>query len=590
MFKMKTTIIAGFLFLATALFSQNLVLEINHPPIGEITYKGFVLQQERTVHIVAYGAGFHYPSGRMHGWMRDPSGMFAYAWILNADNRRLVWRMSWDNTHPARKNRYRRIFEGNVRLPAGKYEVYYYANEPRFPWLFDGFFSLGKLLEYLLRGEREWETALDELSIKISFVDQVFSQEAVRNQITQQQRKAIVSITGLGDSEYRREMFQLNKEGEFEIYGVGEAFDQEEFDYGWITLVNGGEKKIWEMSAATGEYAGGARKNRQWRETIRLAPGQYRVYFVTDDSHSPEEWNANPPYDPFYWGITVKGVPHHYDPNSIEKMEVKELPPLVDLTHLGNNENVEETFQVTKPTSIRIQAIGEGEDGEMYDYGWIENTDSGVEVWRMRYRDTFHAGGARKNRGVDTIIRLQPGTYTVHFVTDDSHAYHHWNAAPPYNPSHWGIMIFPVQKKDSLAVVPVAHPTSPVSRGNILIQMVRVRNDEHRKHMLELSRPTRIRIYAIGEGDWDEMYDYAWIENAHTGEVVWEMTYEDSHWAGGARKNRQVNTEITLPAGKYMVHYVTDDSHAYRDWNAEPPRDPEHYGITIFRLSPDQKK
>ena len=26
----------------------------------------------------------------------------------------------------------------------------------------------------------------------------------------------------------------------------------------------------------------------------------------------------------------------------------------------------------------------------------------------------------------------------------------------------------------------------------------------------------------------------------------------------------------------------TDDSHSYHDWNDDPPRDPEMYGITIY--------
>ena len=58
------------------------------------------------------------------------------------------------------------------------------------------------------------------------------------------------------------------------------------------------------------------------------------------------------------------------------------------------------------------------------------------------------------------------------------------------------------------------------------------------RHAFSLEEDSRIRIYAIGEGMGDEMYDYAWIENAETGQDIWKMTYRDTEHAGGARKNR----------------------------------------------------
>jgi hypothetical protein len=40
-----------------------------------------------------------------------------------------------------------------------------------------------------------------------------------------------------------------------------------------------------------------------------------------------------------------------------------------------------------------------------------------------------------------------------------------------------------------------------------------------------------------------------------------------------------------LKAGKYIVHYQTDDSHAFGDWNADPPLDQTNWGITIYVFS-----
>jgi hypothetical protein len=78
------------------------------------------------------------------------------------------------------------------------------------------------------------------------------------------------------------------------------------------------------------------------------------------------------------------------------------------------------------------------------------------------------------------------------------------------------------------------------------------------------------------------MYDYGWIENAETGETVWEMTYRKTTHAGGASKNRIFDGAIRLPAGRYELRYESDGSHAYGDWNADPPDDPEGWGITVL--------
>jgi hypothetical protein len=93
-------------------------------------------------------------------------------------------------------------------------------------------------------------------------------------------------------------------------------------------------------------------------------------------------------------------------------------------------------------------------------------------------------------------------------------------------------------------------------------------------------------VYALGEGVSDEMVDYGWIEDAATGRVVWEMTYDATEPAGGARKNRVYEGTVKLPAGSYVLHYRSDGSHSFDDWNDDEPDDPESWGITVFRLTP----
>jgi len=62
---------------------------------------------------------------------------------------------------------------------------------------------------------------------------------------------------------------------------------------------------------------------------------------------------------------------------------------------------------------------------------------------------------------------------------------------------------------------------------------------------------------------------------------VWEMTMRNTHHAGGARKNRVFDGEVKLDTGRYVVHYQTDGSHAYGDWNDRRPPDPHGWGITV---------
>jgi hypothetical protein len=200
----------------------------------------------------------------------------------------------------------------------------------------------------------------------------------------------------------------------------------------------------------------------------------------------------------------------------------------------------------------------------------------------MDYGITEDAGGASKNRMFDGVIALEQGSYIVNFTTDDSHSYRGWNAAEPNDPEAWGIKIYTIGTSDDEKYV---KPYDPEKEKNILVQITRVRDNEHIRKEFTLDAAANLRIYALGEGDWDEMYDYAWIEDFYTGKVVWKMIHSETRRAGGDSKNRLFDGTIRLKAGKYIVHYQTDDSHAYGSWNASPPRDQANWGITIYTFT-----
>jgi hypothetical protein len=586
-FSMSNKIINIFAIIITLflniLFAQSgNILEIPSIEKGEIRYKGFKIETGKAIRIRAVGAGADRVPRRLKNYQNDPSGMFVYGWIIDAQTRKSVWQMTADNTSKVSRTRFNREFEGKVDLPAGEYEIYFTAQSAYNINSEDGFFSLGKLLDRWLRGDEErYEHYRQQWNITIQNIDEVSDESIIDKFHKKKKEQAIIAMTDILDSDFLQQGFTLTESGEFEIYAIGEAFDGEEFDYGWISSANSG-KKIWEMTDGMSEHAGGAIKNRIWRNKIRLEPGEYWVYYSTDDSHSPQGWNANPPYDPIFYGINITGIPGKFNPESVKEVIKLKVKPIIDIRRVGNDEYIEEAFEIDEQMKIRIHALGEGRHGEMFDYAWITNIENGEKVWTMNFNETRHGGGASKNRMIDIIITLPTGKYKVSYLSDGSHSYEHFNSQKPYEPANWGIAVYPADVKYSEKHIrKLAENTeSPY----LITQLIKVRDDQHLRKGFSLDKETEIRVYAIGEGSWDEMYDYGWIEDGDE-DIVWEMTYENTRWAGGAKKNRKVEAIITLKPGDYVLNYTTDDSHSFNDFNDDPPDDPINYGISLYRVT-----
>jgi len=392
-------------------------------------------------------------------------------------------------------------------------------------------------------------------------------------------KNAVLSLSALWDKEYQHQGFVLEKPADVIVYAIGEGRDDVLNDYGWIVNAKTGAR-VWEMTEAGTQHAGGDSKNRCVRETISLPAGQYAAFFVTDDSHSYKEWNAPPPYDPVFWGMTVwvKDESMKKFVKAYEYKPTEEKNLIVDLTHIRDDESRSKSFTLKKGMDVHIHAVGEGRDSEMSDYGWIVDASSRRKIWTMRYKETSYAGGDKKNRMVDQVIHLDKGSYIVHFVTDGSHSYQSWNSSPPYEPERWGITIAAAGEQFDPRDVGSGEEQE---NSSALASIVRVGNDERRRKEFSLPRESDIHIYSVGEGRSGEMFDYGWIENANTGKTVWEMKYRKTEHAGGAEKNRLFEGTITLPAGRYIVFYETDGTHAYDDWNDSSPDDPDGWGITV---------
>ncbi len=550
---------------------ENLLVDLRDFHPEELEVAGFALREDQKIQIEAIGVG------------RRDYELMATTWILNAQTREVVWDMS--KTRGSWKRHELHEVNDSVNLPKGDYEVYYaFYPHHYFSGRGDGINSVGDFANYIWNELFDRDYSHDKSEFRdLKIVIRGKGEKVSREEIDHAQKRfaddAIVSLTGLWDDRYEQRGFRLEQPLEVQIYAIGEARDEEAYDYGWIVNTTTREK-LWTFNYRDSKPAGGAPKNRMVNKTISLPAGSYAAFFVTDDSHSHRHWNALPPYDPPFWGLTVRVT----DPakkqfaKTYDYQNVVEQNVIAQLVRLRDGEQRTQGFTLKKPVKVRVYALGEGRDGEMFDYGWIVDAKTRKRVWEMDYDKTEHAGGASKNRLVDEVFALDAGSYIVYFITDDSHSFMDWNSSRPFDGEHWGITISGDADFDASAVA--AYEEN--SDKSIIARLANISDDDRRRQTFKLPKNTDVRIYAIGEGRDGEMFDYGWIEDARTGKVVWEMTYRMTDHAGGAQKNRIFDRTIALPAGEYTLCYESDGSHSCDDWNDDPPYDPMSWGITVY--------
>lgn len=259
-------------------------------------------------------------------------------------------------------------------------------------------------------------------------------------------------------------------------------------------------------------------------------------------------------------------------------------------------------FQVTQNTNLEISGTG-GVFRDDYKlliyYGWILDSKTRRVVWHA-YDDIRDRDDLEDERGkydISESIQLSPGTYELYF-TGAHHSYG-WGG-------EWGIEdlgdlleeIFSTRERndfrrsvqEDLFVQVRGDGVKEVEIGDALgsnlkdaiAYFVRAKDEELFEQGFALSDDTNLRLYAVGEGRKDAIFDYMWIYDANTRERVFEMSYRNTRYAGGAEKNIKLDETIELPAGAYVISYRTDDSHAYGKWNALPPDDPQFWGVAVY--------
>ena len=562
--KHTLSFIGIFLFLNLGILAQKNMIELGNLYPGEIEYSAFEILEESTIYIEG-------KAGNFGGSFSEH--LVSYGWIIESKTREIVWDAREHFDFEEKTGMY--DFNDQEPLEVGTYEVYYASNKGydveinSFGDVISRFFSGAK-------GSRFKSKYRSELGLTVFGEEGKFRQLDPNNVIDALVSTAIVSINRVKDDEDLEAGFSLNGDTNIRIYSIGEGTEDNIIDLAWITNVKTNEI-VWKSSMKKSIHAGGGKKNYLIDQKIKLPKGSYLLHYSSDDSHSFESWNVTPPNDPQFWGVTLWAQSENDRRNVVPFIEKDVVKPIIEITKVGDNEFLSQGFTLPESSELRILSLGEGYDeDELADYGWIVNADTKETVWTMNNnRKIEHAGGSKKNWMVEEKINLEKGSYIAYYISDGSHSYEEWNASNPFDRARWGLTVWSETKGIKY------FDSNNYKSKNIIAEIVKVTDDKKLEKSFSLSKSGKIRIIAIGEGSRSDMDDYGWIEDKN-GNTVWEMTYRKTKEAGGASKNRLYNNTISLEAGNYTLHYVSDGSHSYNSWNSSPPENQENYGITLL--------
>jgi hypothetical protein len=554
--------------------AQTTVAQITGIPGPGLYRSDFSLTRDAQLTVDAIGAG-----------SRDENALIAYAWILDLRTRRPIWRMEAGRAEATKRENDLHQSD-TIQLPAGDYALYFTA--------FGGSFPVEKTIKILkmfklgsvaisggnrVRWNEYGDPAEWQASVRLAPGAPV---DAI-GPATAPDLGALIRIDRTGNSVYRRIGLELTRSASFRLLAEGEYSPRDLgfADNAWIEEPDEC-RRAWELTLVDTEPAGGAEKNRAFRGEIHLPAGRYIICYATDDSHAYDAWNSNPPYDPDSWGVTL--IPT--TPLAPGTAKLTPDPPVenvvVRIEKVGDGEFRTEGFHLSHAADFCARGLGEWDsDKERFiDVGWIEDAYTLRKVWSMDSEHGVFAAGESRNRLVEAPVHLEPGDYRVSYATDEIHSYAGWSDHPPFDPAGWGIVLRGLHGFSPAWVKPLGEG----GEERAVIRLAPMGDDQTRQVRFEVPEPTTVRLIALGEADGDEMVDYGWLERESSGEKVWVMRYADSGPAGGAEKNRREERVLTLAPGRYALHYVTDDSHAFGSWNSSPPDDPQLWGVTLIEL------
>lgn len=511
----------------------------------------------------------------------------AYLWILDRETGEVVWSMLGGDVT---RDKVLMNVTDTTTLEPGTYTALYTAKGPTYASRRGGSF---------LGLRPHWTNDTTPFGFSISVASDSEGRISVIDGARAEVRRTgdlLWDASAMGNRERRTTMFRAVDDVELAVRAQLEICD-DGCDSARIERLSDG-RAVWTLADADAVAAGGGRANVRFAGEVDLTPGTYRAVAETDGGHALGSWRFNPPHDPFFWGMTL----------AVEEGRVESIDPwgdrepVISLLRVGDDENRRARIEVSDTVVAFVAGMGEiWSSGTRYDYGWLERESSGERIWEMTWETTDPAGGDRTNRKSEQVVTLAPGSYLLYYQSDDSHSYEDWLRSEPTNPARWGAALFVLgsgEDVESVEIMDGDRETDTVSEtrvdvsvsvtegaGPVLVRHDRVGNDADLRSSLSLNEETDLLITAAGEISTNGRYDYGWIEDAESGERVWEMTLRNTEHAGGEARTRRFSGVVTLPAGDYLVRYVSDFDFAFGDFDDGAPSRPEEWGITVRRAT-----
>lgn len=248
---------------------------------------------------------------------------------------------------------------------------------------------------------------------------------------------------------------------------------------------------------------------------------------------------------------------------------------IVDIRDLTPREHRMSAFVLTAPQELTISAVGaepwpdrlrsrddqHWEDDEQTTWpaaAWILDARTRDVVWDLRAVDTRReSNGLRR---FSASVRLPAGTYEAHYASFPAALVFNGDInlnieeivrlgrrakyGGPYVEKElykqFALSIAGQGRSATREDLAAAHAAF---KASAIASVVPDRQESTRKGF-EITRPTDVEIYAIGELTPDGESDYGWIMNADTHQRVWAMSYDGTDPAGGAAKNRMAHETV----------------------------------------------
>lgn len=409
--------------------------------------------------------------------------------------------------------------------------------------------------------------------------------------------EGLLVFTDMGPDQLQHEAFALDHPTRLAVEAMGAVDESGALAaYGWI-LNRGDGQVAWIMKPDAIGQDRSALVHAQ--DTLTFPAGTYDVYFASYGNlpesrrdhtflhrvrYGDDRWQ----HDADKWMLALRSADGSVD--ELRRVDSDEEQTAAVSTSGGalwaaeplrSDQKRSYLFQTDRPVVLKVGATGEIE-GHPADYGWIEDAATGDRVWEMTEANTAPAGGSSLNRRFTGEIHLKPGLYRAVYETDEHHAYDDWAANPPFDPRSWGMVLTAASQQDAQAV----HAFDPWAAREPLASILRVPSGTRRSVNFDVSQPLAVVVDALGEIAHGDRFDYGWLENSD-GQRIWEMTVERARPAGGDDKNQEEMAFLNLTPGSYRLVYQTDDSHAYDDWNSDPPTHPDRWGVALFSVASD---